>query len=102
MRLKKKWRVEFNTQEQTGDYIALGVKLQRITFNTSVEVSRNWTTLLLFISGHFFSAYTPTIFRLTKQIHFRKLTLFHNYSLYNFYLRLQVISFFLFFSQMLI
>lgn len=50
-----KWnlkRIEFNTQEKSNDSIALGVKLQIIIFNISVEVSRNWTTLP-FISRNF-------------------------------------------------
>lgn len=51
----KKWRVEFNTQEQTSDKITLGMKLQRLIFNISAEISRNWATLLPFISKHSFS-----------------------------------------------
>lgn len=62
----KKWRAEFNTQEQTSDYIALGMKLQRITFNISVEVSRNCTTLLPFIGRHFPFCLNTQSFSLNK------------------------------------
>lgn len=49
----KKWRAEFNTQEQKSDHIVLAMKLQRITLKLSIEISKNWTSSLPFISRYF-------------------------------------------------